>query len=218
MIALAALVLSIGLADSINPSTVAPALYLALGRDAVKSLAGFTAGVFSVYLLGGIAITLGPGRAVPHPGPRVTHLIELGLGGGTLVVALALWLSRARIARRITSGKGRVGQGSSFLLGATIMAVELPTAFPLFAAIAAIIASGRGPVTQVLLLVLFNAALVAPLLAILALRARAGARGQARLETLQLWLERSAPVLLPALALVIAVALLLVGGIGLATS
>jgi cytochrome c biogenesis protein CcdA len=216
VVALAALVLSIGLADSINPSTVAPALYLALGKDAVKSLAGFTAGVFCAYLLGGVALTLGPGSAVPHPGATLTHLIELGLGGGTLAFALALWLGRAQIARRLAQEERRIGR-SSLLLGATIMAVELPTALPYFAAIAAIVASGRGPVTQVLLLVLFNAAFVAPLLAILVLRARAGARGRARLETLRLRLERGAPVLIPALALVIAVALLLVGGIGLAT-
>jgi cytochrome c biogenesis protein CcdA len=172
--------------------------------------------VFCVYLLGGVALTLGPGSAVPHPGRHLTHLIELGLGGGTLVFALALWLTRGQIARRLAQGERRVDR-SSLLLGATIMAVELPTAFPYFAAIAAIVASGRGAVTQVLLLVLFNVAFVAPLLAILGLRARAGPRGRAWLERLRVGLERRAPVLIPGLALVIALALLLVGGIGLSS-
>ena len=172
--------------------------------------------MFCVYLLGGVALTLGPGSAVPHPSRYLIHLIELGLGGGTLVFALALWLTRGQIARRLAQGEQRVGR-SSLLLGAAIMAVELPTAFPYFAAIAAIVASGRGMVTQVLLLVLFNVAFVAPLLAILGLRAGAGARGRARLERLRVGLERRAPVLIPGLALVIALALLLVGGIGLST-
>jgi cytochrome c biogenesis protein CcdA len=216
LIALALLVLSIGIADSINPSTVAPALYLALGRDAVRSLAGFTAGVFAVYFAGGVVLTLGPLSAVPNPGATVKHLIELGLGAGTLLFALALWLTRAQIARRLVREERRV-RGSPVLLGATIMAFELPTAFPYFAAIAAIVASGRCAVTEVLLLVLFNAAFVAPLVAVLALRAAAGERGEARLERLRLLLERHAAVLLPALALAIAAALLLVGGIGLAT-
>ena len=216
MSALALLVLSIGIADSINPSTVAPALYLALGRHGVRDVALFTAGVFVVYLGGGIALTLGPGRAIPTPGETVKHLVELGLGAGTLVFALVLWLFRSWIARRLAADERRFGR-SPLLLGAAIMAVELPTAFPYFAAIAAIIASGRRPVTEVLLLVLFNVAFVAPLLGIGAVRGAAGARGEARLERFRLLLERHAPLLLPVLALVIAAALLLAGGIGIAT-
>jgi cytochrome c biogenesis protein CcdA len=216
LIALALLVLSIGIADSINPSTVLPALYLALRRDAVRSLLAFTAGVFCVYLAGGVVLTLGPGAAIPHPGPWLKHVIELALGGATLIFALAFWLTRRQIAGRLAGEQRRI-RGSSLLLGATIMAAELPTAFPYFAAIAAIVASGRGRVTEVLLLVLFNVAFVAPLLAIAVLRARTGTRGQARIDSLRLWLERNAPVLLPALLLAIAAVLLLVGGVGLVT-
>jgi len=214
--ALALLVLSIGVADSINPSTVAPALYLALDRDGVRRLAGFTAGVFGVYFAGGVVLTLGPLSAVPDPGATVKHLIELGLGAGTLVFAAGLWLTRAHVARRLAREERRIRR-SSFLLGATIMAVELPTAFPYFAAITAIVASGRGRATEVLLLVLFNLAFVAPLVAVLAVRAAAGTRGEVRLERVRLLLDGHAPVLLPALALAIAAALLLVGGIGLAS-
>src|SRR5581483_2032460 len=214
--ALALLVLSIGVADSINPSTVAPALYLALDRDGVRRLAGFTAGVFGVYFAGGVVLTLGPLSAVPDPGATVKHLIELGLGAGTLVFAAGLWLTRAHVARRLAREERRIRR-SSFLLGATIMAVELPTAFPYFAAITAIVASGRGRATEVLLLVLFNVAFVAPLVAVLAMRAAAGTRGEVRLERVRLLLDGHAPVLLPALALAIAAALLLVGGIGLAS-
>ena len=216
MIALTLLVLSIGIADSINPSTVAPALYLAIHRNAVRSLLAFTAGVFVVYLAGGVVLTLGPGAAIPQPGTMLKHVIELALGGGTLLFALAIWLTRRQIAAHLAGRQRRVG-GSAALLGATIMAAELPTALPYFAAIAAIVASGRGAVTEVLLLVLFNVAFVAPLLAITVLRARTGPRGLARLDALRLWLARNAGVLIPALLLVIAAALLLVGGIGLAT-
>jgi cytochrome c biogenesis protein CcdA len=215
MLALALLVVSIGIADSINPSTVAPALYLALGRHAVRSLLGFTAGVFGVYLAGGILLTLGPGRAIPHPGVELKHIVELALGGAMIIFAVALWLTRSQIARRLAGEERRI-RGSAALLGATIMAVELPTAFPYFAAIAAIVAAGHGPGTDILLLVLFNVAFVAPLLAITAVRARAGPRGEARLDALRLWLVRRAPVLLPVVLLAVAVALLLVGGIGLA--
>ena len=216
MTALALLVLSIGIADSINPSTVAPGLYIALGRNGVRRLAAFTVGVFVVYFAGGVVLTLGPLSAVPDPSARVKHLIELALGGATLVFAAALWLTRSGIARRLAREERRV-PGSPLLLGAAIMAFELPTAFPYFAAIAAIVASGRSPATEVLLLVLFNVAFVAPLVAVIAVRASAGERGEKRLERLRLLLDRHAPVILPGLALAIAAALLLVGGVGLAT-
>ncbi|MBV8079409.1 MAG: GAP family protein [Actinobacteria bacterium] len=215
MLALALLVLSIGIADSVNPSTVAPALYLALGRDAVRSVVAFTAGVFVVYFAGGVVLTLGPGSAIPQPGAHLKHLIELALGGLTFVFACAVLLTRSRIAARLGQEVERVDR-SSFLLGATIMVFELPTALPYFAAIAAIVASGRGALTQVLLLALFNVAFVVPLVGIALLRARAGVRGRARLEALRASLVRRAPVVLPALLFLISAALFAVGGIGLA--
>ena len=216
MLGLTLLVLSIGVADSLNPSTVGPALYIALREDATRRLAGFTAGVFGVYLLGGIARALGPARALPHPGHHTRHLLEAGLGGGLVLFAAAMWLARERVARHLAREQDRVGQ-SSLLLGAGIMLIELPTSFPYFAAIAAIVASRRSALTEIALLVLFNVAFIAPLVAILVLRSFAGERGMRSLRAARAWVNRHAPVLLPLLILVIAVALLLVGGLGLAT-
>ena len=45
MLALLGIVLSVGFADSINPSTVVPALYLTSGRNPGRALLGFIAGV-----------------------------------------------------------------------------------------------------------------------------------------------------------------------------
>ena len=218
MVALVALVVSVGIVDSLNPSTIAPALYLATGKNALRSLAGFIAGVFGVNLLGGVLLALGPGQAIlavlPRPGHRTTHVIELCLGAGALAVAIALWLARERVARRVVEKQGRVRR-SSALVGAGIMAVELPTAFPYFAVIAAAVGSGRGVQTQIGLLILFNAAFIAPLIAILAIRSFAGERGERSLEALRAQLQRRASVLIPALVLLVAVALILIGLIGL---
>ena len=52
----AAAVVLIAVADSLNPSTVAPALYLAAGKIAVRSLLGFTAGVLVVSVVGGLLL------------------------------------------------------------------------------------------------------------------------------------------------------------------
>ncbi len=60
MLALTALVASIGLADSINPSTLIPGLWLAT-TPATGRLASYTLGVFAVYTLGGWCCCSVPG-------------------------------------------------------------------------------------------------------------------------------------------------------------
>ena len=70
MLRLAGVAISVGVADSLNPSTVGPALYLATARNGVVRVMLFTIGVFAVDLAGGILLTAGPGRLllglVPH--------------------------------------------------------------------------------------------------------------------------------------------------------
>jgi cytochrome c biogenesis protein CcdA len=216
MFALLGVVLSIGLADSINPSTVGPALYLAAGRDAGRRLFGFIAGVFAVSATAGIVIVLGPGRALlaHRPNQRTEHVVEVGAGAALVVVAVALWLARNRFAGRIVRS-GRTFQRTSFLAGAGIMAVELPTALPYFAVIAAITGSGRPATTQVALILLFNLMFVMPLLAALVIRQLAGRRAVGALASTRERLEQHAHILAPALVLLIALILLAIGIVGL---
>lgn len=54
--ALAALALTIGLVDSINPSTVVPALFLGTRRDPARNLFLFTGGVFCTYFAGALSV------------------------------------------------------------------------------------------------------------------------------------------------------------------
>jgi len=154
-------VVLIAIVDSVNPATVAPALYLAAGKTAFRSLVGFIAGVFVINLVGGILI-----------------------------------------------------DRSSFLVGAGIMAVELPTALPYFAAIAAIIGSDEHLSTQIGLLVVFNAIFVAPLPMILAVRLLAGARGEQWLEGVRTYLDERLALLIPAVVVLVGVALIVLGTIG----
>jgi hypothetical protein len=68
-------VISVGLADSLNPSTVGPALYLATIRKRVWRVTQFTIGVFSVDLVVGLVLTIGPGRLLLGllvAGPRLS--------------------------------------------------------------------------------------------------------------------------------------------------
>ena len=192
MLRLILVVGSIGLADSLNPSTIVPALYLASGKHARRDVFEFTFAVFAVYLLGGLLIAFGPGQLLlsllPHPGRRVKFALELAAGLAMIVAWAYLWTHRDRLAQRSVPAPKRRTR-SSALLGATITAVELPTAFPYFAAIAAVVGADLDAVRELLLLVLFNVCFILPLLAILLTLQIAGprandllARGRERLQ------------------------------------
>jgi cytochrome c biogenesis protein CcdA len=221
VVALILLVISVGLADAVNPSTLAPALVIVTGtgRGAARRLAGFTAGVFAVSLVGGVALVLGPGQllldALPHPGPHAKAVVALVGGLLLLCLAAALWLGRARLARRLAGtggGAARANRGA-LALGAGIMAVEFPTALPYFAAIAAILAAHIHVGLQIALIVLYNVAFVAPLVALLVVREVAGERARTRLEAFGTWLRLRAPALLAVLLAVLGV---VVGAVGVA--
>jgi cytochrome c biogenesis protein CcdA len=210
---LLAIVIGVGLVDSLNPSTIAPALYLATGRDHARSLAGFVAGVFVVNFALGVLLAVGPGKfvmdRVPHPSDHGKHLIEISAGGFLLVVAAALWIKRSSIAHHVLN-TDRL-QRSSLYLGAGIALVEFPTALPYFAAIAAVVGSGKPIPTQVVLLAIFNVCFVVPLLGIWALRSFAGERTQGLLTRARGSVDRWLATLVPGIVALIGVALIAVG-------
>jgi cytochrome c biogenesis protein CcdA len=211
-------VIAVGLADSINPSTIGPALYLAATRNGVLRVTLFTTGVFTVNLAAGIALTIGPGRLlrglVPHPHGPGRHVIELVAGVMLLVVAVALWLGRRSLARRELPMRDG-GGGSALVAGALVAAIELPTAVPYFAVIAAIAASSAGVVQAIVLLALYCLAFVAPLLAIVATLLVAGERAEPWLQKGAAWLQRRWPVVLASVLLVAGGGLSVLGGAGL---
>ncbi len=217
MFALIALVVSIGAADALNPSTLAPALFFACGARGRRDVAGFALGVFAVSLAGGLALTFGPGQAlltrVSKPSPHTVHLIELVAGGAALPAAAALWHARSHFAARLA--RTQPSSRSALLLGAGIMAVELPTAVPYFAAIAAIVESGHSDSTQIFLLLLYNAAFIAPLVVLLALLALTGSRGAQIAGRARVQLDLWAPRIAPAALIVASVVLLALGVRGL---
>jgi cytochrome c biogenesis protein CcdA len=218
MLRLIGLVLSIGLADSLNPTTIAPALYLATGERPRARVTEFTVGVFAVYLLGGVAIALGPGQLilalVPKPNAEARHVIEIIAGAAMIAAAAVLWRHRGRLAAREIPDVSTKGK-SSAILGATITAVELPTAFPYFAAIAAIVGSGLGPTRQITLLVLFNVCFVLPLIGIIATLTFAGHGATRVLSQCRNFLERRWPVVLAVLLLLAGVFVVVLGVTGL---
>jgi hypothetical protein len=134
------LVVTIALVDSLNPSTIAPASYLASGECARRSVLEFTGAVFVTHLVGGVLLLIGPGRLLlsllSGLGSTVQHVGELALGLALVVVGALTWHQRSRLSRQDMPDPNPKRR-SSVILGASIIAVELPTAFPYFAAIAA---------------------------------------------------------------------------------
>lgn len=214
MLRLIGVVVSIGLADSLNPTTIAPALYLATGEHSVKRVVEFTAAVFCVYLAGGVLIALGPGQlllsVIPKPDSEDRHLLEIVVGIAMLIAAALVWAHRERLAQRRLPGVRSRGR-SGALLGVTITAVELPTAFPYFAAIAAVVGSDVAVPQQVLLLVLFNLCFVLPLVAIALTLALSGERADELLTRGRVFLQRNWPRLLAVLLLLAGLFAVLLG-------
>src|SRR5436305_9598888 len=108
MLRLLGLIISIGLADSLNPTTIAPALYLAAGDRARTRVIEFTLAVFAVYFLGGALIAIGPGQLLrsllPHLHETVREIAELVVGVALLVAAALLWRNRQRLCERGVPG------------------------------------------------------------------------------------------------------------------
>lgn len=218
MLRLIGLAISIGLADSVNPSTIAPGLYLAMGRHARTGLIQFTLAVFAVNLVGGAAIALGPGQAllalVPKPNATTRYIAETVAGVVMLVAAAVLWARRETLGRRELPSSPRQRR-SAFLLGLTISAVELPTAFPYFAVIAAVVGSGLDPGRQLILLGLYNAAFVLPLILMILTLTIAPDRAERILARTRDFLQRRWPVLLAGLALLAGLFVTVIGITGL---
>ncbi len=218
MMGLTLLVASIAIADSINPSTLVPALWLAGAREG-RGLATFTFGVFAVYLAGGLVLILGPGpaliNALHHVGGSIEHGLEAAGGIGALVFAVFIWRSGRPTPGAVDTPEvtraPHHSPASAFALGAGIMVIELPTAFMYFAAISAILA-GRAPVPgQIALLLVYNVLFVAPLIAILLVRRLAGERGDRWLAGAGAWLRRAGRVALTGVAGAGGAALLVLG-------
>jgi cytochrome c biogenesis protein CcdA len=214
MLRLIGIVAAIGLGDSLNPSTIAPALLLATSADGRKQVLRFTLGTFAVYFLGGALIALGPGQLVlalvPSPSAHTRAVLEIVAGGLLLIAGVTVWLLRGWLRQRLLPTE-RVSGRSGLLLGATIMAVELPTAFPYFGAIAAVVGSGYGIARQVLLLAIYNVCFVLPLLGITAILWLAGARAAPRLDAARAVLGHNWPLLASALALALGALIIYLG-------
>lgn len=216
--ALAILVLSVAAIDSLNPSTIAPAAVLALGERPARRVGLFTLGVFVVSTAGGLVLLFAVGQSVvarfAHPSRHTQHALELAVGVALLLVAGVLWILRDRLRAHL-GREATAGGRSALLLGAGIMAIELPTAFPYFAAIVATLGAVHGAVGQTVFIVLYNVVFVAPLLVLTLFVALTGHRYRDRIDRVSSVIRTRGPDFLPPGIAVIGGALVVIGLHGL---
>jgi cytochrome c biogenesis protein CcdA len=219
MLRLLGLAISIGLADSINPSTIGPGLFLAADQAPGRRVLAFTAATFGVFLAGGLLLVLGPGSAIlallPHPNATTRYVLETLAGVALLIGVPILWRRRSRPRRAADDGGRSLAGRSPVILGATISIVELPTAFPYFAVVAAIVGSGLGLGKQLLLLLVYNLCFIAPLLAIALAVSVAGEAAVERLRHLRTLLRDHWPAIAATVALIAGVFVTVLGVTGL---
>src|SRR5262249_35813270 len=103
------------------------------------------------------------------------------------------------------------------IAGVVVAGIELPSALPYFAVIAAIVASDSNVAQSLGLLALYCVAFVAPLLAIAVILLIAGSRAQPWLQRGGDWIQRRWPVVLACLLLLVGSALTVLGAVGLLT-
>ena len=130
MLKILALVVTVALGDSLNPSTIGPALLIASGKRARVAVLEFTLAVFVVHFAGGAILLLGPGHVllslVNKLAPTTRDALELAAGLALLVAGTVIWHQRHRLAQRKLPSPSPQRK-SSILLGTTIIAIELPT-------------------------------------------------------------------------------------------
>jgi hypothetical protein len=205
MPALALAVMAIALPDSLNPSLIVAAVYLALGSNPVRRTVLFTVATFAVTLAGGLAIALGLGNLILSLLPKPSHTVKWEVLTAVGVVVMCggavIWWRRGTLAADPEDARNvPTAHGSAVLMGAGIAGVELLTAFPYFAAIAMVLgASVAGP-TKVFLLVLYNLIYVLPLIAIVVVRAIMGEEGAQSLLPVTDWIQTRWPIVVAPVA------------------
>ncbi len=205
MAGLALAVVAIALPDSLNPSLIAAAAYLALGAHPVRRSLVFAVTAFAVTLAGGLAIALGLGDLILSLLPKLSHTAKFDVITvvGVLVMCggAVIWWRRDALAGKPADRHREPEEGSSAaLLAAGIAGIELLTAFPYFAAIAMVLGSSVSGAGKISLLVLYNLVYVLPLLAIVAIRAIMGEKGAELLLPVTNWIQTHWPMVVAPVA------------------
>lgn len=216
MPALALAVVAIALPDSLNPTLIVGAVYLALGEHAFRRTLAFTIAAFVVTLAGGLVVALGLGDLILSLLPKLSRTVkwEVMTAVGVLLVCggAVIWWRRASLAdSEPPSRRPPTSGGSPVVLGAGIAGVEFLTAFPYFAAIAMVLGASVSLANKAFLIVLYNVVYMLPLIAIVIVCGVMGEDGRQRLAPVGDWVAMRWPVVVAPLVAVVGLGLMAYG-------
>ena len=217
MLKLTIAVAAIALPDSINPSLILVALYLATGQHPARRTAAFTASAFVVTFAGGLVFAIGLGDLVlsilPKPSDTLKYELITAAGVVLLIGAAVIWALRETLPRRdaARAEKAEAAGRSAVLMGAGIAGVELLSAFPYFAAIALIAGSSVSQPEKLLLLLFYNVVYALPLIAIVAVCVVMGPRAEHLLTGVRAWVILRWPWIVAPLAAAVGAGLIAYG-------
>jgi hypothetical protein len=216
--ALALAMVAIALPDSLNPSLIVAAVYLAIAPRPFRRTLVFTVAAFVVTLAGGLVIALGLGDLVVSLLPKLSHKarwrVMTAVGVALVAGAVALWWRRESLAADeppSSHPRGGGGGTSAALVGASIAGIEFVTAFPYFAAIAMVVGSSVSPPEKVFLIVLYNVVYVLPLIALVIVCGVMGEKGGRRVAPIGDWIAMRWPLVAAPLCGAAGVALIAYG-------
>jgi cytochrome c biogenesis protein CcdA len=161
-------ILALAAGDSVNPASITGAIYLA-GSGQAARLRIFILGVYSTYLLFGLALTLGPAAAlrsaIAGTSTIFEPMVEVAVGG--LLVGIGIRACRQRHSTRAqTAQVAPPHTRSGLALGVAATLADLPTAGPLLIAITLLAGANVNVWAQAAALGLYNVVYVSPLLAV----------------------------------------------------
>jgi hypothetical protein len=209
---------AIALPDSLNPSLIVAAMYLAVGPRPFRRTLVFTVAAFVVTLAGGLLIALGLGDLVVSLLPKLSHKakwrVMTAVGVALVGGAVALWWRRESVAADEPPSRHPRGGGggtSAALVGASIAGIELLTAFPYFAAIAMVVGASVSPGEKIFLMVLYNLVYLLPLIALVIVCAVMGEKGGRLVAPIGDWIAMRWPIVAAPLCGVAGIALIVYG-------
>ncbi len=218
---LALAVSAIALPDSLNPSLIGVAIYLAARPNPRRQTAAFVAAAFAVTLGGGVLLALGLGdlilSLVPKPSQTLKYTLEIVVGVALVLAGAGTWWRRRALAGGTSHhDKAGTGTAAAAALGAGVAGVELLTAFPYFAAIAIVVDASVSDGAKLLLLLLYNIVYLLPLFVITGMCFLIGQRAGQVLAPVGDWINAHWPMVVAPLAALVGVALIAYGIVQLA--
>lgn len=198
-------IIGLALLDSLNPSLFVTQFYLLTTERPLPRILSYIAGVIVINLGAGLLVLAGFqvvfAELISQISSSLWWTLELLVGIGLIVVGL--WMRRKKTTSAAVQQPRSLRPIHTFLLGMAITLQEVTTAAPYLVAIERISQAELPTLNNLLMLVVYNAIYVAPLLAVVGTFLTAGTPLLHRLDGINHAINRWLPRLVTYLCLLL---------------